>query len=186
MALRRILSEMEVGGKAHAVTQDIGIFGYVLVGSSAYLPSGGEPRDIDIVLLAHGHAWRSALGYTAVLVQEDVALRSLCKALKPMDNISLWYERLVLVTRGPSGLVQAVACLVKVLSGECTMDILYVSGCEPIGDGTRQGNGLRSAPRRCLVCVAAGDALRVLPTEAEGRPVDCLRLTSIITRSVVH
>ena len=94
-----------------------------------------------------------------------------------MDGLSLWYERRVLgpAPGGPAGGVQAVACLVKVLYGTCSMDILFVSGCEAI-NGDRPG---------VLECVPAGDALRVLPADAEGRAVDCIRLTGLIGGSPV-
>lgn len=90
--LQRVIHEMEVGGKAHAVTTDLGIFGYTLVGSSAYLQGG---RDIDIVLLARGdERGCSPRGTPPASVPEELALRTLCKALKPMDSLSIWYSRM--------------------------------------------------------------------------------------------
>ena len=91
MPLERILSEI----RSSDAVQHLGIFAYVVVGSTAYLPDAEDAGDTDVVFLATGSQEPAvALRCLAEVLQESAGLRDLC----------IWY-------------VQAIACLLKVTAG---------------------------------------------------------------------
>lgn len=115
------------GQSAH----DLGIFGYTLVGSAAYLRSNSvDSGDVDAVLLAHGgHEPEAALLRLMACLQQSEALQGVA-----MPTLSHSHHGSV-----PPWYVQAIASLLKVVDGKQSLDLLYAHA--PLvppgaGDGT--------------------------------------------------
>lgn len=149
---RWILSTL-AGDDFVGIRQRLGLFGYTLVGSAAYLPPGaaddtGDNNDWDVVLLSDR------------AVEPEVALPQLAEALKRNTDIQnsgvqLWY-------------IQAVACIVKVVGTKESVDLLFAPECHaPTAETTTRFRE-----------IDAGDAVAMFPeTMGSPRAMDCILLT---------
>ena len=147
-----------IGSEPYApLRRDLGLFGYVLVGSAAYLPAELCDGDWDVVLL-------SSSG-----LEPAVALPRLLDAVRATtihdedgrSCVTAWY-------------VQATACLVKVVydgaSAPMSVDLLFCGGCgAPSTDAFRR--------------YTTAEILELLPV-GSSRGTDCILLTHVVATAL--
>lgn len=147
-----------------AVRTTLGIIGFTVVGSAAYLPPRHCDGDMDIVLLSTSTS------------EPEAVLPALLEALRAAEASDggvpvcgpgsvLWY-------------VQAVASLIKVVRGTESMDLLMATGCRDNGvvaDAASSHRTFRAYP--------SAEACAVLP-EWGSRSADCVMLTSLVQRAL--
>lgn len=133
------------------VRAELGLVGYTLVGSGAYLPPEVCDGDVDLVLLSSRPEVEPESGLPRLLE----AVRGRCEA-----DIVVWY-------------IQAVACLLKVVRGGESLDVLWAAD-ERVGDG-----GAAAAGDDAFRRIPAREAAAMLES-AGSRAADCVHLTCLV------